>query len=314
MQLAARRCLEEAARRRWRAGDLFVAVHALLPLLRQPARLAVVLAANEEFYWYAGDDCREERALHLGLQRHVQLGRLRSRLQESLGVPTAELQEAIERVRKGEWTQQHVQEAVATLTSPDQRPAAIDGNPVLGYFESEGFRQRLYDAGAGYAAMPVRLRRIQRDQVAPSLSVGCNLCEAQFSSWSRFRWHQNLVHGGRQRYRSAWLELEHERPHVTSGYEKRRVIDNFHRSYRTATLPCESDDADTAPPAVEPGRQSMLQAVERALQEARAPQPATPGTVGDELHPALTNFDELLASTDYGLGPDPSGTGRCGRR
>ena len=148
--------------------------------------------------------------MHLGLQRRVQLGRLRSRLQESLGMPTAELQEAIRRVREEEWTQQHVQEAVAALTSPDQRPAAIDDNPVLRYFEGEGFRLRLFDVGAGYAAMPVRLRRIQRDRVAPSLSVGCNLCEAQFSSWPRLRWHQSLLHGGRQRYRSAWLELEHD--------------------------------------------------------------------------------------------------------
>ena len=81
--------------------------------------------------------------MHLRLQRHVQLGRLRSRLQESLGVPTAELQEAIPRVREEEWTQQQVQEAVAALSSPDQRPAAIDANPVLKYFEGEGFRLRL---------------------------------------------------------------------------------------------------------------------------------------------------------------------------
>ena len=55
------------------------------------------------------------------------------------------------------------------------------------------------------------------------------------------------------------LELEYEKPHVVTASEKRRVIDNFHRSYRTATMPGGEDDDDRPLPCPEPGRHCLQQ-------------------------------------------------------
>ena len=144
-----------------------------------------------------------------------------------------------------EWVRPQLLEAVTTMTRSEQNARAAGGNPVLAFFESQRFTRRLCDEhGVGFAAMPMRLRRVDQTAAAPSLPIVCNLCEAGFSRWYRFRWHQQLAHGRRQRYRNAWLELEYEKPHVVTAYEKRRVAENFHRSYRTATMPGGEEDDD----------------------------------------------------------------------
>ena len=119
-----------------------------------------------------------------------------------------ELEDVAARVRGQEWTRSQLLEAIATMVRSEQDDRDADANAVLAFFKSHRFTRRLCDDhGVGFAAMPMRHRRADDKAAAPSLPIVCNLCEAGFSRWHRFRWHQHLAHGGRQRYRNAWLEL-----------------------------------------------------------------------------------------------------------
>ena len=88
--------------------------------------------------------------------------------------------------------------------------------------------------GAGLAAMPPQLNAYMASRprgARPSLPLLCQLCEAQFCSASAFREHLDRAHGGEQRYRDAWFSMVALRPHVVTGFEMRRVVENFALCY-----------------------------------------------------------------------------------
>ena len=214
-------------------------------------RVEQLMMNFQPFYFYAGADClSDQSAEYLSLPMEQRMGMMVSRLRESLGVTSEMIEQAKEIVRQsGDPLLLTCNALDMLLNSPISNVISltdliVEGtgsarrvlvhNALLQYvYSSQHEREGDVALSISQAAMRPRLRQFCREAPEPLLSHICQLCDAQYPNKTHMELHWRYVHGGASRYHEALAVLEQYAPHVVSGTESRKTVEDYTAAYAT---------------------------------------------------------------------------------
>lgn len=204
----------------------------------------------QPFYFYAGADClSDQSAEYLSLSMEQRLGMMVSRLRESLGVTSEMIEQAKVIVRQSgdplllicdaldvllKCPMSNVISLTELVEGTRSPPRVVAHNELLQYvYSSQQERAGDVALSISQAAMRPRLRQFCREAPQPLLSHVCQLCDAQYPNKTHMELHWRYCHGGACRYHEALAVLERYAPHVVSGTESRKTVEDYTNAYAT---------------------------------------------------------------------------------
>ena len=214
-------------------------------------RVEQLMMNFQPFYFYAGADCStDQSAEYLSLSIEQRMGMMVHRLRESLGVTSEMVEKGKEIVAASSDPLLLTCNALDTLlNSPISNAISltdliVEGtgsassevvhNALLQYvYSSQHEREGDVALSIAQAAMRPRLRQFCREAPEPLLSHVCQLCDAQYPNKTHMELHWRYCHGGACRYHEALAALERYAPHVVSGTEARKTVEDYTAAYAT---------------------------------------------------------------------------------
>ena len=210
-----------------------------LQLLPDQLNIYDLLKAYQPYYFYAGADCLDHQSMKY-LSMPELADEAMPRLQAVLGVSNEEVVEAKREMEQTSDTLVLICDALDRLLEVPADYTNTLANLVASPNGERSSDNALYDylisakrerdcdpdPTVGTAAMKPALRKFARHKPQPMLSQVCQLCDAQFGNKRHLQIHWSLAHGGARRYHEVLAALEQHAPHVVTGTECRKCVED----------------------------------------------------------------------------------------